>query len=33
MEALDVLPRNQAGKVLRHELALREKRKTGLVKE
>lgn len=29
-EVLDVLPRNHSGKVLRHELALKEKQKAGV---
>jgi acyl-coenzyme A synthetase/AMP-(fatty) acid ligase len=33
VEVLDVLPRNHAGKVMRHELARREKIKAGLLTE
>lgn len=31
VEVLSVLPRNHSGKVMRHELALKEKQRAGLV--
>jgi acyl-coenzyme A synthetase/AMP-(fatty) acid ligase len=33
VEVLTVLPRNHAGKVMRHELALKEKQRAGLCSE